>query len=184
MKTFEDLFININNSNYIADNYNKLIDKSKFESVINSIPQINYNDDYMKEKLGRSWKAVCHHIYPIISYLYYHKSKLLPIQLPTTTLSIYNNYIINLNTYLLSNNNKVRKFKEIKTPNVISGYFNYLKDLNILFLVDDFKHYGSASTFDYYKDKVESCSYTYVIDKNNIHNLLLYIHYHIMHLLF
>lgn len=117
MKTFEDLFININNSNYVSDNYNKLLDKSKVESVINSIPQINYNDDYIKDKLGRSWKCVCHHIYPIISYLYYHKSKLLPIQLPSTTLSIYNNYITNLNTYLLSNIIKVQN--DIILNNVI-----------------------------------------------------------------
>lgn len=175
MKTFEDLFVNINNSNYVADNYNKLLDKSKVESVINSIPKINYNDDYMKDKLGRSWKCVCHHIYPIISYLYYHKSKLLPIQLPSTTLSIYNNYIIILNTYLLSNIIKVREFKEIKTPNVLSSYFDYLRNLNVLFLVDDFKHFGSGSTFEYYKDKVESCSYTYILDKNNIYNLLQYL---------
>lgn len=175
MKTFEDLFTNINNSNYIADNYNKLIDKTKVESVINSIPQIKYNDEYMKEKLGRSWKAVCHNIYSIVSYLYYHKSKLLPIQLPTTTLSIYNNYIISLNNYLLSNIDKVREFKELKNPSYLTKYFNYLKNLNVLFLVDDFKHFGSGSTFEYYKDKVESCSYTYIIDKDNIYNLLQYL---------
>ena len=183
MKTFEDLFTNINNSNYVSDNHNKLLDKSKVESVIKSIPEIEYNEDYMKAKLGRSWKAVCHHIYPVISYLYYHKSKLLPIQLPTTILSTYNNYIINLNTYLLSNIIKVRAFKEIKTPNVLSGYFNYLKDLNVLFLVDDFKHFGSGSTYEYYKDKVESCSYTYIIDKNNIYNLLQFIN-NLLHIMY
>lgn len=175
MITFEDLFVNINNSKYITDDYNKLLEKSKVESVINSIPKIDYNDNYMKEKLGRSWKAVCHSIYPVLSYLYYHKSKLLPIQLPSTTLSLYNNYIINLNTFILSNNIKVRDFKEIKKPNVLSAYFNYLCTLNVLFLVDDFTHYSSSSTYDYYKDKIESCSYTYVIDKDNINKLLQYI---------